>query len=137
MVDKEKLLEEINATMDSLNDSFVRGDVKAYVSHYQMPIMHTDTRHGAMVWDDAAETEKIIQGMIEQLKATGWENSAITDRRISLMADNLALLVSTVYRYDGEGNVLQCMGVTYNLVKKEDGWKLYDITAHAPGHEPE
>lgn len=134
---KEELMEQINRTMDSVNDSFVRGDVKAYVSHYHMPIIHANPQHGVMLWQDVGETEKIIQGMIKDLKAQGWENSAIRDRKISLMSENLALLVSTVYRYDGQGNVLQRMGVTYNLVKKDEGWKIYAITAHAPGYGPD
>lgn len=137
MADKSKLIEEINRTMDSVNDSFVRGDVKAYVSHYHFPIIHADPLHGASVWDNPSETESIIQGMMKELKAQGWANSAIADRKISLLSENLALLISTVYRYDAHGKVLQRFGVTYNLLKKEGAWKLYAITAHAPGFEPE
>jgi ketosteroid isomerase-like protein len=136
MVDTKKLMDEINSTMRSVNDSFVRGDVKTYVSHYHMPIIHADPQHGVMLWNNAQETEKIIQGMVEGLRAEGWRNSAIADRKITLMSENLALLTSTVHRYDARGNVLQSMGVTYNLVKKEGNWKLYAITAHAPGYEP-
>jgi hypothetical protein len=133
---EEEFIKEINRTMDSVNDSFVRGDVKTYVSHYHMPIIHADPQHGVMVWDDPGETEKTIKAMVWELRAEGWENSAIEDRAISLMSENLALLQSTVYRYDGQGNVLQRFGVTYNLIRQDEGWKIYVITAHAPGYEP-
>lgn len=122
--------DEIIAHYTHIAEVFPRFDLPAFRRCWQLPALLTLPNACVAIADEAA-FESVFGGMMEQLRAQGLTRSVPEQINIHEFGANTALASVLWTRYAGE-TVLERLGATYTLVRRDGEWLVAALVAHAP-----
>jgi hypothetical protein len=136
--DRPQAEREVMLVLDAFLTAFNRQDARAEANTYHFP--HFRLANGQMsAWDaPGPEIAVWMSGTYKALRASGWDHSAWTRRRIVHILDSKAHVDIEFTRYRNDGTVIASIEALY-IVTKEDGrWGIkmrssFDHIIAAPG----
>ena len=121
---------EIIAHYAHIAEVFPRFDLPAFRRCWQLPCLLT-LPDACVAITDEATFERVFGGMMEQLRAQGLTRSVPERINIHEFGASTALASVLWTRYAGE-TVLERLGATYTLVRRDGEWLVSALVAHAP-----
>lgn len=122
--------EEILAHYDEIAEVFPRFDLPAFRRCWELPALLTLPESVVAIPDEAA-FERVFGGMMDSLRAQGLTRSVPEQIHIHTFGAATALASVLWIRYAGEA-VLERLGATYTLVRRDGEWRVNALVAHAP-----
>lgn len=107
-------------------------DAGSVAPFYETPCLFVSDR-GVVSMSKGADVETLFSELIEGLKSRNYARSEVSDLRVRLLSDHLALVSGLAVRFDTSGAELERTNATYTLRKTEDGWKFVTVIAHERG----
>lgn len=97
---------------------------------------------GAPLWvsiDDSpvvlAATEAQVPGILSpihvRLKAAGYNHTSVIDRQVTIFNKNSAQVRAIWSRRRADGSEIERCAVSFNLMRREDGWRILHIQQKA------
>lgn len=122
--------ERIRTVLESMIDSFSQLDVASWLDNFHQPCMIVlpDT---AVSPRDAVEARRLMSPMAESLRARGFTRSSMDSCRIRLLTPRTAVASATFTRF-ADDEILEELGATYVLQKRDGRWGVLLVTAHGP-----
>jgi len=104
---------------------------------YSTPV-HIGGGSGHRILADPEAAVENLQTLYEQIEAQGWAESKITDLKICLASDSLALVDTRYSRIDKQGNAMAPAVRTtlYVLQKIAGDWKVVAFYSHSNDKRP-
>ena len=130
--------EDAGAKLYEYFATFNAGDARQVVSQIYSTPVHIGGGSGHRVLADPEAAVENLLTLYKQLEAQGWAESKITDLKICLASDSLALVDTRYSRIDNEGNVMAPAVRTtlYVLQKIAGDWKVVAFYGHDNDKRP-
>jgi ketosteroid isomerase-like protein len=112
-------------------EAFQTLDPRAVLPYYHVPSVLLSSR-GVSVMAAATDVEAVFATMMDGLQARGYAGSKITDQRVKLLSDTIAMVSGRGMRYRSGGQELERLSATYTLRRTDGGWKIVMTTVHDP-----
>lgn len=123
--------ETVRQTLQAYEQAWSRHDARAVAGFYNEPAMRV-SKGGPVVRPTRADQETFFEGYLQGIIARGYERSEWELLEIRMLDAQTALASGISNRYRADGSVLERVGVTYQLWKTPDGWKIFLSATHAP-----
>ncbi|MGE0602042.1 MAG: hypothetical protein AB7J35_21780 [Dehalococcoidia bacterium] len=117
--------EDIQAVLENIAQTFGRLDVSGWLANFHNPCMI-----GATAVDPTQSTG-VFTPLIESMRARGLTRSRLDSSRIQVLTPSTAIASATFTRLAGE-SILERLGATYILQKKDGRWLVLLVTSHSP-----
>jgi len=123
--------QSVEQALRAYEDAWSRHDARAIASFYYEPAMRVSPA-GPILRATRAAQEAFFSGLLSTLLQQGYATSAWEQLEVRLLDANTAIASGVVVRHRTDGNVFQRQGVTYNLWRTPEGWKIFLSATHAP-----
>ena len=124
--------EDAGAKLYEYFATFNEKDIQKVANHiYSTPVhIGGGAGHSVLATPDAAVES--LTGLYEQIEAQGWVESRISDLKICVASETLALVDTRYSRIDNEGNVIPpaIRTTLYVLQKIEGDWRVVAFYGH-------
>ena len=124
--------EEAGAKLYEYFATFNDKDIQKVANHiYSTPVhIGGGTSHRVLATPDAAVEN--LTGLYKQIEAQGWVESKISDLKICVASDSLALVDTRYSRLDNDGNAIPpaIRTTLYVLQKIEGDWRIVAFYGH-------
>ena len=124
--------EEIHAHYAEIAEVFPRFDLPAFRRCWELPALLTLPDAVVALPDDAA-FERVFGGMMEGLRQQGLTRSVPERINLHVFGPGTALASVLWTRYAGE-QVLERLGATYTLIRRDGEWRVNALIAHDPAY---
>lgn len=104
---------------------------------YSMPV-HIGGGTGHRIYADASAAVASLPGFYEQIEADGWVESRISDLKICMASETLALVDTRFSRLDQNGETMPpaIRTTLYILQKIEEDWRIVAFYGHDNDSRP-
>ena len=133
MATSQEITREVEQFYRSYMEVFNRQDIDRYSLYVDLPYALISGDGGLVVCTTEAEHKRLSAQIFADLKARGWARSDIDRVRISLFAENHALIVSDITRRRADGSVLQKNRFCYTARHNGNSWKMIAYSPVADG----
>ena len=122
--------DQVRAVLEKIAESFSNLDFGAWLEnfHAQPMILTPDS---CMRPTDAADAETLMSPTAELMRARGFTRTSLDTCTVKLLSPTSALASAVFTRFAGE-EVLERLGATYVLQKREGGWGVLLVAPHGP-----
>ena len=122
--------DQVRAVLENYAESFSRLDFSSWLENFHaQPMILT---HDACVSPtDSAGAEILMNPIAESLRARGFTRTSISACTVKLLSPTSSLASVAFMRFAGE-EVLERIGATYVLQKREGSWGVLLVAAHGP-----
>lgn len=125
----------VEQVLRAYEEAWSRHDAHAVASFYNEPAMRVSPG-GPTVRQSRAVQEAFFAGLLASLAKQGYATSEWERLEVRLLDANTAIASGVVVRRRSDGTVFQRQGVTYNLWRGAEGWKIFLSATHAPSTAP-
>jgi len=122
-------LAEIKAHYDHIAEVFPKFDLAAFRTCFHMPCQLTTPDAVIAITDDDTFTQ-VFGGMMATLRDQGLTRSEVERMHVRLLGETTALASIVWVRHAGEA-VLERLGATYTLVRRDGEWLVAALIAHS------
>ena len=129
----QEITREVEQFYRSYMDVFNRQDVARYSLFVELPYALISGEGGLVVCATESEHQRLSSQIFADLKARGWARSDVDRVRVSLFAENHALIVSDITRRRADGSVLQKNRFCYTARHDGNSWKMIAYSPVADG----
>lgn len=121
--------QDVRAVMEGVAEAFSRLDVDRWLGYFNP--QHTFVHHDMVfVAQSLADTKAAFAPMIDELRSSGFKQSALDLCNIRILGPKMAM-TATLWRRLGEGDeLLEKFGATYTLLLTDAGWKIVVAAVH-------
>ncbi|MGE3076488.1 MAG: nuclear transport factor 2 family protein [Dehalococcoidia bacterium] len=116
---------EIHSVLESVAETFGSLDVAGWLANFHNPCMIG----GRAV--DPTESRETFAPLMESMRARGLTKSRLDSEKIQVLTPASAIATATFTRFAGE-SVLERLGATYVLQKRDGRWLILLVTSHSP-----
>jgi len=124
-------VQAVKQTLQGYEQAWSRHDGPAIASFYYEPAMRV-SKAGPLVRSTRAAEEAFFDGFVQLLVVKGYDHSDWQVLHVHLLNARTAIASGVVTRYRRDGSILQRQGVTYDLWRTDQGWKIFLSATHAP-----
>jgi ketosteroid isomerase-like protein len=128
---QDALEDDVRQTLQAYEQAWSRHDAAAIAAFYFEPAMRV-SKSGPVIRANRADQEAFFAGYLRAMTERGYERSEWELLDVSLLDAQTALASGIAVRYRADGTVLERVGLTYNLWKTGEGWKIFLSATHAP-----
>ncbi len=121
----------VEQVLRAYEDAWSRHDARAIASFYYEPAIRVSPA-GPILRATRAVQEAFFSGLLPTLAQQGYTTSSWEQLDVRLLDASTAVASGVVERHRADGTVFQRQGVTYNLWRTSDGWKIFLSATHAP-----
>jgi len=121
----------VEQVLRAYEDAWSRHDSRAIAMFYYEPTIRVSPA-GPILRATRATQETFFNGLLATLVQQGYATSTWEQLEVRLLDENTAVASGVVVRHRTDGNVFQRQGVTYNLWRTPEGWKIFLSATHAP-----
>jgi hypothetical protein len=131
-MERVKLTEEdqVRAVIENIAESFSKLDFTAWLENFHAQPMVL-THDACMSPTDSADAETLMNPIAESMRARGFTRTSIDACTVKLLSPTSSLASVAFTRFAGE-EVLERIGATYVLQKREGRWGVLLVAAHGP-----
>lgn len=123
--------EDVRQTLQAYEQAWSRHDAAAIAAFYFEPAMRV-SQSGPIIRANRTEQETFFAGYLRAIVGRGYEHSEWEMLNGRLLDAHTALASGIAVRYRADGTVLERVGLTYQLWKSGEGWKIFLSETHAP-----
>ena len=129
----QEIAREVEHFYRSYMDVFNRQDIERSSMFVDLPYVLISGEGGVVVCATGAEHQRLSSQLFADLKSRGWARSDVDRVRISLFAENHALIVSDITRRRSDGSILQKNRFCYTARHDGNSWKMIAYSPVADG----
>ena len=133
MPNSQEIAREVECFYRKFMDAFNRQEIVSGAKFVDLPYALISGDGGMVVCSTASEHQRLSAQIFTDLKARGWARSDIDRVRVSLFAENHALIVSDLTRRRMDGSVLQKSRFCYTARHDGSSWKMIAYSPVADG----
>ena len=122
----------VEQVMRAYEDAWSRHDAHAIAGFYYEPATRVSP-NGPVVRETRGVQEAFFRGLLARLVRQGFASSGWQTLEVRLLDANTAIASGVIVRRRADGSVFQRQGVTYDLWRTGEGWKIFLSATHAPG----
>ena len=122
--------DEIRGIIENMADSFSQLDLTGWLANFHQPrmIVLPDAAFSPV---DVADAERLFIPMAESLRARGFTRSSLDACGVRLLTPLTAIASATFTRF-ADDEILEELGATYILQKRDGRWGVLLVTVHGP-----
>lgn len=125
-------MSEVDSAFDNYLAVWATIDVEKIVPLFNIPAVLINPAYGVVLMPDEGTLRNVIGLVIDQGKANNWARAEMRDRKLELLAENLAAVSGTLCEINSDDEAYQRTGATYTLLRSGADWKVCSITAYDP-----
>jgi len=133
MSNTREIVRDVETFYRAYLDAFNRQDHSGYARFMDLPYALISGEGGLVVCATEPEHQRLAAQLYADLKARGWARSDVDRVRISLFAENHALIVSDITRRRADGSVLQKNRFCYTARHNGHTWRMIAYLPVADG----
>lgn len=133
MSNTQEIARDVETFYRAYMDAFNHQDVGGYSRFMDLPYALISGEGGVVVCATESEHQRLATQIYADLKARGWVRSDIDRVRVSLFAQNHALIVSDITRRRADGSILQKNRFCYTARHDGRAWKMIVYSPVADG----
>jgi len=133
MPNAHEIAKEVEAFYRTFMEAFNRQDIVRQSKLIDLPYALISGEGGVVVCSTESEHQRLSTQLFADLKARGWARSDVDRVRVSLFAQNHALIVSDITRRRVDGSVLQKNRFCYTARHDGTCWKMMAYSPVADG----
>ena len=120
----------VRAVIENIAETFSRLDLAGWLDNFHAPrmIVLPDATFSPV---DATEAERLFNPILESLRARGFTRSTLDSCSVQLLTPLTAVASASFTRFAGD-EVLERLGATYVLQKRDGHWGVLLVTPHGP-----
>jgi hypothetical protein len=122
--------DQIRAVLENIAESFSNLDFRSWLENFHAQPMVL-THDACMRPEDAADAETLMNPVAESMRARGFTRTRIDTCTVKLLSPTSSLASVAFTRLAGE-KVLERIGATYVLQKREGDWGVLLVASHDP-----
>jgi len=122
----------VEQVMRAYEDAWSRHDAHAIAGFYYEPATRVSP-NGPVVRETRGVQEAFFRGLLARLVRQGFASSGWQTLEVRLLDANTAIASGVIVRRRADGSVFQRQGVTYDLWRTGEGWKIFLSATHAAG----
>jgi len=123
--------QELTQTLRDYERAWSGHDAQAIANFYFEPAMRI-SKGGPIIRATRADQQSFFDGYLHAMIARGYERSEWESLETRLLDAQTAIASGISVRYRADGSVLERVGVTYELWRAAEGWKIFLSATHAP-----
>jgi len=124
-------VQELAQTLQDYERAWSAHDAQAIANFYFEPAMRI-SRGGPVIRATRADQQVFFEGYLRTMIGRGYERSAWEALETRLLDERTAVASGISVRYRADGSVLERVGVTYELWRAAEGWRIVLSATHAP-----
>jgi len=133
MPNAHEIAKEVEDFYRTFMEAFNRQDIVRQSKLIDLPYALISGEGGVVVCSTESEHQRLSTQIFADLKARGWARSDVDRVRVSLFAQNHALIVSDITRRRTDGSVLQKNRFCYTARHDGTSWKMMAYSPVADG----
>jgi hypothetical protein len=126
--DANAVIHEVETMYAAYSGAFNDGDMATVLDHISAPYVMLIGGDQPLVFETAAEVERLFDRLLTGLKARGWARSAATIAQVWPLSDRHAIFLTDVARYRADGSQLDAGRYLYWARGGERNWQITGVT---------
>jgi ketosteroid isomerase-like protein len=128
----EQISKELEAFYKSYIAAFNREDIDAFTETFAYPYAWMTGRHGLNQCTSESDHQRSFGKIMADLKERGWVRSDIDHLQTWPMAEDLAMILADVTRYQADGSALERVRACYTVRRDTKNWKIITLSEIKP-----
>src|SRR6516162_8073521 len=132
MTSSERIRTELEGFYKSYIAAFNREDIDAFTECFGYPYAWITGARGLAQCATESDHQRNFAKIISDLKERGWVRSAVDQFKAWPLAEDLAMILADVTRYEADGSVLERVRACYTVRRDTNSWKIVTLSEVKP-----
>ncbi len=132
MIAAEQIDLELESFYKSYIDAFNREDIDLFTESFAFPYAWVTGSRGLGQCATESDHQRSFGKIMVGLKDRGWVHSGIDQLKTWALAEDLAMILADITRYQADGSILERVRACYTVRRDTKGWKIVTLAEVKP-----